>query len=63
MSETFRNLNKIDKAGQKPLWDRPLNPKQTSKSNPVADTKPQTSYPKPARTPSGLQNVDNDVEN
>ena len=62
MSDTFRNLNGIDKAGQAPAWERPLNPKQTAKANPVQDTKAQTTYPKPARKNGGdgLQAVDKD---
>ena len=54
MSDTFRNINKIDKAGQKPVWNRPLNPKQTPKANPVQDAKPQTNYPKPTLGTPGL---------
>lgn len=55
MSETNRNLNGIDKAGQKPVWNRPLNPKQTAKGNPVQDAKPQTNWPKPKLGTPGFQ--------
>lgn len=63
MAETNRNLRGIDKAGQKAAWDRPLNPKQVSHPVPTKDNKPKSNWPKPARQPNGLQNLDNDVEN
>lgn len=42
MSETNREIRGIDKAGQKELWDRPLNPSQEVKHAPDQDTKAQT---------------------
>lgn len=39
MSDTFRNINKVSKAGQKDLWNRPNNPKQTAKKSKDRDTK------------------------
>ncbi len=62
MSETNRNLQGIDKAGQKGAWDRPLNPSQKAGKMPVADTKKQSSWPKPSLNNSGdgLQAVDKD---
>lgn len=39
MSETFRNLQGVSKAGQKSAWDRPMNPKQTPKKVKDQDTK------------------------
>lgn len=42
MSETFRNLQGVNKAGQKGAWVRPENPKQTPKKVKDQDTKAQT---------------------
>lgn len=42
MSDTFRNLQGVSKAGQKEAWVRPANPKQTPKKVKDQDTKKPT---------------------
>lgn len=57
MSETHRDINKIDQAGQKDLWDRPRNPGAPSGKNatqPKQDTKAQTDTTKTLPTTKSL---------
>jgi len=42
MSETHRNLNGIQNANQKALWERPMNPSVKTSKSADQDTKAQT---------------------